>query len=220
MSKLIELDFLKKVDIFDAAMPTFNLNGEKSVRTVCGGVITIVILCITFLFSSTKFEQMLRRQNPTVNNYLRKDEFAGDERLSLTESNFMMAFTLEHFISGETLDDPRYLKWVAWVRFAKDGEIRSREVPVFPCRDGDYAKLYPVDDRSLSRLRKMRNSPDMQLYCIDWETAQIEIYGLESGNDFAYLDISVVPCNQRETVPMIGGKTDRISEDCIWDKEA
>ena len=116
-----------------------------------------------------------------------------------------MAFTLEHFLSGKTLDDPRYLKWVAFIRVAKDGEASSREVPVFPCRDEDFAKFYPVDDRSISRLNKMRSSPDKQLYCIDWETAQIELFGLEVGNDYAYLDIAVVPCNQKETIQLIGG---------------
>ena len=146
--------FLHNVDIFESPLPSFTLNGKSGAGTVFGGVISLIAIYVAFLFASNKLVHLIRRQNPTVNTYLRKDAFDNDERLSLKDQNFMMAFTLESYFSGETLDDPNYIKWLAYFRVDKDGVSDAREIPIYPCRDEDYAKFYPVDERSLPKLKK------------------------------------------------------------------
>ena len=130
----------------------------------------------------------------------------------------MMAFTMENYFSGQTLDDPRYVKWVATYEVVQDGKIDSKELPVYQCSDEDYAKFYPFDERSEPQLQKMRTEQDMHLYCIDWEGADIELYGF-TGN-YALITIVAVPCNQKLTLDLIGGQEDRIDEQCVWDLEA
>ena len=66
---------------------------------------------------------------------------------------------------------------------------------MFPCREKDYLKFYPTDLKSRSKLERIKSDPNKKLYCIDWEEVDIELFGLESTGDFAYLDIAVVPCN-------------------------
>ena len=66
----------------------------------------------------------------------------------------------------------------------------------------------------------MRADKRKQLFCIDWEEANIELYGSESTQEYAFLEISAVPCNLKLTLPYLGGTEDRISEDCVWDLEA
>ena len=46
--------FVKKVDMFDAALPSFNLNGKSRVGTLFGGLITLAMLYLTFLFGCIK----------------------------------------------------------------------------------------------------------------------------------------------------------------------
>ena len=45
----------------------------------------------------------------------------------------MMAFTMESYFTGKTLDDPRYMKWVAFLRLVVDGESKSLSFPVYAC---------------------------------------------------------------------------------------
>ena len=95
-----DLTFLKNVDIFGASLPSFTLNGRRDVsRTQLGGVMSLVVLYIIFLFSCIKFIHLVERNNPTVNTYMRKDAFANNQTLSLKDSNFMIAFALEDYFT-------------------------------------------------------------------------------------------------------------------------
>ena len=91
-----------------------------------------------------------------MNTYKVADAKANDELLSLRDMNFMMAFTLESYFTGESYDDPRFVKWAASIVVSVDGVWKPREVPIFPCRDEDYAKFYPFDDRSSPKLKLIR----------------------------------------------------------------
>ena len=213
-------NFLTKVDIFEEPVPTHNLSGKKGVGTIIGGLTSLAMFYIMFLFGLAKLLHLIQRQNPTVNTYTRKDAFANDSKLSLADSNFQMAFSLENYITGESLADPRYVKWTANVRTIINDQSESRELPIYACRDQDFAKFYPIDEKSKSKLHAMKTDPKKQLYCIDWEQAQIELYGLESVGNASYFMVSAVPCNQKLTMPFFGGVDDRISEDCIWDLDA
>ena len=152
----ISFSFLKKVDLFDKALPQFNLKGKSSIGTVFGGVLSLAILYLTFLFGCTKLVHLIERRNPTVNTYTRADAYENEEKLSLNDFNFMMAFTVENYYTHETLNDPRYTKWHAYLSVGKDSVVEPREVPVYPCRDEDFARFYPIDVRSRDKLDWMK----------------------------------------------------------------
>ena len=116
----------------------------------------MAILYLTLLFGCTKLVHLFERRNPTVNTYTRADAYANDEKLSLNDFNFMMAFTLESYFTQETLDDPRFTKWYAYLSVGKDSVRKPREVPVYPCRDADFARFYPIDVRSRDKLELMK----------------------------------------------------------------
>ena len=113
--------FITNIDLFDEAVPTHNLNGKRTVGSTIGGLTTLSMFYIIFLFGMTKLLHLVSRQNPTVNNYSRKDAFESDQKLSLNDSQFMIAFTMESYFTGKTLDDPRFMKWVAFLRLVIDG---------------------------------------------------------------------------------------------------
>ena len=45
---------LKKMDMFAGHLPTFNIKGEQTVSTCIGGLISLIILCVTFIFALMK----------------------------------------------------------------------------------------------------------------------------------------------------------------------
>ena len=55
---------LLDVDLFPAPIPQFNSKGENGVKTYFGGLISLIILYLFFLFAVVKFEQLITRHNP------------------------------------------------------------------------------------------------------------------------------------------------------------
>ena len=79
----VNFAFVEKVDLFREALPQFNLKGKSSVGTIAGGLISIGMLYVTFLFGCTKLLYLVEQKNPTVNTYPIIDAFANEDRFSL-----------------------------------------------------------------------------------------------------------------------------------------
>mmetsp|Transcript_15874 Transcript_15874/g.19999 ORF Transcript_15874/g.19999 Transcript_15874/m.19999 type:complete len:157 (-) Transcript_15874:1317-1787(-) len=154
---------------------------------------------ISFLFGCAKLLDLYTRKNPTINTYPRKEAFSNDERFNSKDEDFMMAFALEDFFTSESLSDPRYVKWFAHYSIIVGGEWRSRELPIYPCKEEDYEKFYPIDERSASRLSRFKSEPDQQLQCIDWDNSDIDLYGVESTGNVGVVDVIALPCNVKLT---------------------
>eukprot|EP00353_Schmidingerella_taraikaensis_P010908 CAMPEP_0185574734 /NCGR_PEP_ID=MMETSP0434-20130131/6118_1 /TAXON_ID=626734 ORGANISM="Favella taraikaensis, Strain Fe Narragansett Bay" /NCGR_SAMPLE_ID=MMETSP0434 /ASSEMBLY_ACC=CAM_ASM_000379 /LENGTH=131 /DNA_ID=CAMNT_0028191391 /DNA_START=210 /DNA_END=605 /DNA_ORIENTATION=+ len=131
-----------------------------------------------------------------------------------------MAFSLENYLTTESLTDPRYVKWFAIYSVVNKGVWHRRELPIYPCTDKDYQKFYPLDDQSKSRFDVMNKRIDQQLFCTDWENSGVDIYGLEATGNFAAVDIMAAPCNLKLTQEDLGGLEDRIDDECVWDLNA
>ena len=56
---------------------------------------------------------MLERLNPSVISVIRPNEIDSDQKYSTIDNNFAVAFGLENYFSNESLDDSKYVKWVA-----------------------------------------------------------------------------------------------------------
>ena len=71
----------------------------------------MAILYITFIFALHKTQHMITRHNPIVSKYTIDGGVPNDERLDLSDPNFMMIFALTDVVTGNALNDPRYVKW-------------------------------------------------------------------------------------------------------------
>ena len=66
----------------------------------------------------------------------------------------------------------------------------------------------------------MKTRAGQQLYCLDWDQADVALFGNESTQNYAFFEIAAVPCNLKLTLPFYGGTDDKIDEDCVWDLKA
>ena len=66
---------LHTVDMFKETLPAFNIEGNRYVSTNGGGIISVTIMYIIFLFAVLKMQQLLSRHNPTVNTFVERDVF-------------------------------------------------------------------------------------------------------------------------------------------------
>ena len=55
---------LLKADMFPAPIPQFNSKGKDAIKTHFGGLISITINIVFFLFAAVKFDHLITRHNP------------------------------------------------------------------------------------------------------------------------------------------------------------
>ena len=60
---------LIEADMFPAQIPQFNIKGKDTIRTYCGGLISLIINYLFFLFAMIKFEHLITRHNPQIVMY-------------------------------------------------------------------------------------------------------------------------------------------------------
>ena len=101
------------MDNHGASLPMFNLRGASGVSTCCGGVLTFITIYITFLFALLKLTHLVAKKNPVVNTFARMDFFSSEDVFRPDEENYMMAFAVEDYLTGESKLDSRYVKWAA-----------------------------------------------------------------------------------------------------------
>ena len=88
-------DFLKALDIFGKPVPTFNIRGQTEVKTMCGALMSFVIMFLTIMFGILKLQHLIEKKNPTINTNISPLE-AG-VKYNIDQDEFMMAFTAENY---------------------------------------------------------------------------------------------------------------------------
>ena len=71
------------------------MNGRDRIGTSAGGILSLVIMFITFLFASLKMMHLASRHNPTVRYFVEEDFFEPSYKFNFQDENFMLAFALE-----------------------------------------------------------------------------------------------------------------------------
>ena len=103
---------LQSVDVFGKPVPGFKVSGHERVNTTIGGLFTLFMMTILFLFGLLKLQQLLTHHNPTINTYTEVDAMIG-ETFDPLEHDFFMAVGLEEYTTKEIKGDPRFVKWLA-----------------------------------------------------------------------------------------------------------
>lgn len=104
---------LLEADMFPAPLPHFNSRGKTAVKTYCGGLISLVINYLFFQFAAMKLKHLVTRHNPQIVEFEETNGFDGTEEYNPGEDeSFMIAVGFTHYLTGEPLNDPRYVKWI------------------------------------------------------------------------------------------------------------
>ena len=137
--------FIKQLDMYGLPMPGFNIEGEQTLNTNTGGVCSIMIIYVTLLFAILKFVNMINKENPTVFSYFEPDAVEVDYMFNMIDEDFMIAFSLEDYNTGETKMNTDYVKFYAMYSDMKDGVRDTTEVPLHKCTEEDYSRFHPVE---------------------------------------------------------------------------
>ena len=66
MQKFNVLGFMKNLDMFEKPIPTFNIGGKTSVKTVMGSCCSVFIMMMTFAYGLLKLEHLIAHKNPFI----------------------------------------------------------------------------------------------------------------------------------------------------------
>ena len=197
-------------------MPQFRIRGSHSVKTVAGGTLSIFVITIMILYSISKFEVLLSHHNPAI-NIVEKEENTSDDVLELHEKDdFMIAFSLVDW-SGNSKNDPRYVKWVfTYSEYNVRKRVNFHAHLMHQCTDKEMKKFYPLDDSGKKIIQKLFDQNG--LFCADFRSVKLSLYGDHRRSDlFSYIDIKAVSCN---TMKMPQGRLEGdIPHNCNTNKE-
>ena len=112
---------LANMDSFGKQIPMFNIQGDSQVKTVFGGVLSVLVITLTLMYSTMKFIDLMERKNPQLIEQELSEYFETSSVVNLNDINFRMAFTVEGFLDKERKDDPRYIKYMVVLRGREDG---------------------------------------------------------------------------------------------------
>lgn len=104
---------LAKGDSFSKKVPGFNIRGENRVATYIGGLATLWIFSTVLFYGLIKIIHLLTRHNPLINENIIANQFPKAYKVELNEIKFRAAFSFESYFSRETINDSRYVKWIA-----------------------------------------------------------------------------------------------------------
>ena len=113
---------LRKVDIFGAKVPTFNIQGSSKVNSNAGGLLTLLLFFLSIGFAARRLENLLLNRVSYVTTY--NDDEAFEElgaSVNLLDNDFAVAFGIDDWQDG-IRNDPRYVKWIAVEHIRQDSK--------------------------------------------------------------------------------------------------
>ena len=133
-------------DMFGRPIPSFNLKGEDEVKTITGGVLTIMLILTILAYGSNKALELFKKNNPVVNVVRKPNAIDEDEVINIGESDFKFTFSLERSFGSFIADDPVFMRWRVRHYGRKNGKLFQNFLPFHRCTAEDMEQFYPISD--------------------------------------------------------------------------
>ena len=134
-------EVFKKIDIFGAKLPSFNIKGETQVRTVTGGLLTSVLIVIFIGYATVKLTHLLDKKNPLIAERKQNNFYDSSTKVNFNEIGFKMAFSVEGYLDSKIKDDPRYVKLLARIFYKTDGREHEKVLALHKCTNEDWSEF-------------------------------------------------------------------------------
>ena len=126
------------MDSFGEQLPSFNLKGKDSVNSVLGGIFSLALSLIIFMYGLLKFLHLLDRHNPNISSYYVEDGMSFGETLNANERGFRIAVSVESYLyPNHQKNDPKYVKYLFRLAGKRNGEKFEKILPHHTCTDED-----------------------------------------------------------------------------------
>ena len=134
---------LERIDVFGEAVPGFNLKGNNKVNTITGGIFSIFLYTVMFMYGLVRLQQLRDRHNPLISESTEIQAFSSSDKLNLNEIGFHFAFSIENYLTREQKADPRFVKYIVQQVGKNDGKDFVKVLPFHKCTEEDWKKFPP-----------------------------------------------------------------------------
>lgn len=187
--------------------------------TKLGTSLTFIAGVVVLVYAIAKFSLLGTVRGSTVTFFQHETPLAEDAKfVNLQEKNFRVAFAFDGMADGKFKSDPKYVRYIARLRFKNNEEYGERILPHHVCTDDDYALFYPMESGQKKTLEAIRASEDLDFLCIDWpEDDPYLIYGSTHETNYQLLEFIMTPCNYaHKEFSEVGLE---VGEECIRDRD-
>ena len=149
----------------------------------------MIIATVVLMYSAIKFEQLITKYNPNINDYY--VDAAIDNVVNLNDKNFRIAFMVEDYYAPHQIkDSEEYVKWVFRVFGYKDNISYERLIPYHRCNEKDYDEFYQIEKTMEIELSAIKSDSNRGFFCFDWEEDNpFEIYGTDQDAEYQRLEM-------------------------------
>ena len=78
--------------------------------------------------------------------------------MDLAEANFRFAIGAKEFYSNKSINDPKYVKWIAKIIGNSDTGARrgfEETIDLHPCTESDLAEFYPINEKQVKQYEEL-----------------------------------------------------------------
>ena len=134
---------LHRLDLFKEELPMLNLKGKARVPSMCGGLMTILIITVMTIYSLFKLELLVSRRNPNVSTYLEEQVLSSTDRLHLKRKNLKFAWAIEGYIDKSIKDNTEFVKTYIRTETSVGGKRREFFLDYHICTEEDFKDFPP-----------------------------------------------------------------------------
>ena len=87
----------------------------------------------------------------------------------MDDSRLKFAFFAENADKRESIDDPRYVRFISMLNGYKDGENYSFPLMHHKCTDEEMKEFAPPTRLAQDQLDEIMATDEVNLYCLDWD---------------------------------------------------
>ena len=133
---------IKKIDFYGKPVPGFTIDGEDTVQTAIGGVLSAITMFVTVAFGLFKLQHLVRYYNPAINTFELINALEDGQVFDPVSEGWTMAFGLEDYTTKEIKDDKKIIKWLVRYLVYENSEIvEQRVMPLHACTEYDFAQF-------------------------------------------------------------------------------
>ena len=130
------ITLIKTIDFYGKPVPGFTLDGNDTVQTAIGGVLSALTLFVTFAFGLIKLQHLTDWYNPSINTFELINALEDGQVFDPVSEGWTMAFGLEDYTTKAIKNDRKIIKWIVrYLRYANAEIVEQRVMPLHPCTE-------------------------------------------------------------------------------------
>ncbi|KAL4463996.1 hypothetical protein ABPG74_005933 [Tetrahymena malaccensis] len=186
-------NIIRSIDIFGQPIQ-INFKQNTLYKTKCGGVVSLILLCIIVAFSISILIQMIQKQDPQI---IQQNQIKVPDRVNLNRNNFIFAFGLIDEDYNPYMDDEIYS---VNAKFTYKKPVQNDDGTIAYSFISVQTRAGPCNQDLFGIVQLQKYFTEIknyqQLYCL-LDIDQIYLEGQFEADQFSTVQIHVYPCFQQ-----------------------